>query len=1189
MVHKLIQFSLNNPLIVIFLVLVLAAGGAYSFLKINVEAYPDPAPPIIEVVAQYPGASAQEVERLLTIPLEVTLAGMPGLKVTRSKSLFGLSHLRSQFHYGVSYKDAKQEVINRLQFATNLPPGVTPQISPATPTGEIYRYTLTSPKNVLGQDIYTLSDLKALQDWLLQREFKRVDGIIDVSGVGGTIKRYEVHPDPERMRRYGITLQQLQDTIAKSNANVGGDYLKQGNIIQVVRNVGVIGSGKDPMEIAVAKSTPEEAAAYLRAEDKRRIREIRELTIGTVNNVPVFVNDVVQGGPLPLRYTQARKGAKPDPAQPPARTYKYPWEKDYHQEYDIGQLGYEGVVVGHPTRLGQVSMITPQDKEGKSWLVEPEKVMGIVLLHKDKDSGPAILAARKKVEELNEPGRLLPGVTLVSYYDRSELTQITTETVRHNLVMGIILVVIILLMFLNNVRSALIVAINIPLALLFAFSVLYMRGKTANLLSIGAVDFGIIVDSSVIMVENIYRHLSSGEYAELPLKERILKASREVEHGLLFSTLIMVCAFLPLFTMQGPEGQIFGPMAETYAFALAGALLLALTIAPVLCLLFFRNPKPVQDNFLVRFLKRSYLKQLRRCLDHRLVTLGLFAALFVGTVVFLLPHLGREFMPQLEEGNLWLRGNFPPNASLEEVVKKTAKVEEILMQFPEIKLALSQVGRPDDGTDPTGFNMVQIFIDLRPKRDWPIPEGKHRRRTKDELVDAIDLELKNELVGVDWNFSQYIRDNVMESLSGVQGDNSIKIFGPELAKLEELAEKVQDRLSDVKGIEDRTGIYRVMGQTNLEFRVDREKCKRWGVSVADVNNVINSAVRGQAFTQMIEGEKVFDIILRWPENRRLDLSAILDIPVDITNNQFTQGSAPGMSPSPYSGASGGPVPTGTSTSLPAIGGNQFNSAYINPLPRVPLRELLTPLGDNDLPDPNGQFIRPGVSIIYREQGKRFIPVKFSVQGRDLGSAVSEAQEKTRDLFESPYRAEWSGEFEEMEAAELRLMIIIPMALGLIFVLLYMAFHSLLDALVILSNVLALSLGGIWALLLTGENFSISAAVGFISLFGVAIMDGLLSISYFNRHRLQGLDVNEAILQGAEQRVRPMMMTALTAVCGLLPAAVSTAIGAQTQRPLAIVVVGGMLTTLFLSRYLLPVLYSFYGQREPQAESAGMAH
>jgi cobalt-zinc-cadmium resistance protein CzcA len=1178
MVHKLIQLSLNNPLVVIFFVLALSVGGAFSFYHINVEAYPDPAPPIIEVVAQYPGASAQEVERQVTIPLEVTLAGMPGLQITRSKSLFGLSHLRNQFHYNISYKDARQEVINRLQFVSNLPGGVNAQVSPATPIGEIYRYTLSSPKNALGQDIYTLNDLKALQDWLLEREFKRVDRIIDVSGVGGTVKRYEILPDPERLRRFGITLQQLQNTIANSNANVGGDYLKQGSIVQVVRNVGVIGSGKDPMEVAVAMKTPEEAATYLRAEDLRRIHEIRSLVIITVNNVPIYVNDVVAGGPVPLKY-DSKPGL-------PTRSFKYPWQESYYRDYELDLLGRQGVVVGFQTRLGQVSMATPRDAEGKTWLFEPEKVMGIVLLHKDKDSLPAIIDTKKKAEELNSSGRLLPGVQLEPYYDRSELINLTTDTVRHNLILGVVLVSIILLMFLHNVRSALIVAINVPLALLFAFAVLYLRGKSANLLSIGAVDFGIIVDSSVIMVENIYRHLSAGENAELPLKERILRACREVEHSLLFSTLIMVCAFLPLFTMQGPEGQIFGPMAETYAFALGGALLLALTIAPVLCLFFFRGLKPVPDNFLVRYLKRSYLRQLKVCLNHRAITLGVFGSLIVGTLVFLVPHLGREFMPQLEEGNLWLRGNFPPNSSLEEVVKKTSKAEAILARFPEIKLVLSQVGRPDDGTDPTGFNMVQIFIDLKAKRDWPVPPGQSRPRTKDELIEAIEADLKSELIGVDWNFSQYIRDNVMEALSGVQGDNSVKIFGPELANLEELAEKVKDRLESVKGIEDRTGIYRIMGQTNLEFRVDRDKCKRWGVSVSDVNNVINSAVRGQAFTQMVEGEKFFDITLRWPEDRRKDLSAILDIPVDITNNQFTLGAAPTMPATPYSGPSSGPISTGLGTILPAFFGNQFNTAYTSPLPRVPLRALLTPLGTNDLPDANSQFVRPGVAIIYRENGKRFIPIKFSVQGRDLASTVAEAQENTKDLFQPPYRAEWGGEFEEMQAAELRLLIFVPLALGLIFLLLYMAFHSILDAVVILSNVLALSLGGIWALLLTGENFSISAAVGFISLFGVAIMDGLLLISYFNQLRLEGLPLNEAILQGAEKRVRPIMMTALTAVFGLLPAALSTEIGAQTQRPLAIVVVGGMLTTLFLTRYLMPVLYTYYGHRQrllPQEE------
>jgi cobalt-zinc-cadmium resistance protein CzcA len=1155
MVRKLIEWSVNSPLVVVLLACGLLGFGGYAFFEVNVEAYPDPAPAIVEVVAQYPGASAEEVERQVTIPLEVTLAGMPGLHITRSKSLFGLAHLRNQFHYGVDFNQARQEVINRLQFVQNLPAGVNPQISPQSPTGEIYRYTLSSPKDLLGRDIYTLGDLKALQDWLLQRQFKRVPRILDVSGVGGTVKRYEIHPDPDRLKRFGITLAQLQTAVQGSNANVGGDYLRQGSIVQVVRNLGVIGSGQDPMERAFAMNSPAAAAAYLRAEENRRVREIRDIVITSNNNVPVRVDDVVQGGPV----------------------------------LSDADLGRGGVVVGHLTRLGRISLSRPADAEGKTWVYELEKVQGIVLMHRNRESLPAIHDVKAKVEELNQPGRLLPGVQIESYYDRADLINVTTETVRHNLVMGMVLVTVILLMFLSNVRSALIVAVNIPLALLFAFGMLFLRGKSANLLSIGAVDFGIIVDSSVIMVENIYRHISSGEYANLPLKERIIRASHEVERSLFFSTAIMVCAFLPLFTMQGPEGQIFGPMADTYAFALGGALLLAVTVAPVLCLLFFRNLKPAPDNFLVRRLKRGYLRQLERCLNHRGLTLAVFAALILATVFFAVPHLGREFMPELEEGNLWIRGNFPTNAALETVAREVDKAQAVMRKYPEVRTIVAQVGRPDDGTDPTGFNMAQFFVPLRPEKEWPAPQGQSHRRTKLELVEAMNADLTDSFPGVDWNFSQYIRDNVMEALSGVQGDNAVKIIGPDLAQLERLAEKVKDRLAQVPGIgRANVGIYRIMGQSEVMFRADRQKCKRWGVSVADINNVIDTAVRGKAMTQMIEGEKLFDISLRWPQARRDDLTSILEIPVDLTNNQVTAAVA-ARAPTPLTGPSSGPATVGTALAMPSQAGTVNNAPFGTLLPRLPLRELVTPVGPDGLPDPKGQFVRPGVSVIFREQGNRLIALKFSVRGRDLAGAVAEAQAKTRDLFQAPYRAEWGGEFEEMEAAERRLMWIIPLALGLIFVLLYLAFRSLLDALVVLSNVLALSLGGVWALLLTGTNFSISAAVGFISIFGVAIMDGLLAVSYFNQLRFQGQPLRAAILEGAEKRVRPIMMTALTAIFGLLPAAVSTGIGSQTQRPLAIVVVGGMVSTLFLTRYLMPVLYSFYGHREPSAEATRIAH
>ena len=609
MVRKLIQWALNNPLIVILMALTSAGVGVYSFLHINVEAYPDPAPAIIEVVAQWPGASAEEMERLVTVPLEITLAGMPGLKATHSKSLFGLTHLRNVFQYGHDYNAARQEVINRLQMITQpLPTGVTPLISPASPIGEIFRYTLKAPTNKLGQPIYTLNDLKALQDWLVEREFRRVPRIIDVTSSGGTVKRYEIQPDPERLRRFGITLQQVQNALANSNANVGGDFLVQGRTVQMVRCVGVIGGGRDPMEKAIAMKTAEEAAHFLREEDQKRLSEIRNIVITSVNNVPIRVDDVVQGGPLPYKSAPST----------------------------------QGVVVSHQTRLGRVSL-DKLDKDGKTWRRDDEKIQGIVLMRKNEQSLPSIAGVKAKLAELNQPGRLLPEVELEPYYDREELVHLTTHTVEHNLIVGMILVTLILLMFLNNIRSALIVAINIPLALFFAFSMLYLRGKSANLLSrSGAVDFGIIVDSSVIMVENIYRHLSAGEYSELPLKQRILLATHEIDKALFFSTAIMVCAFIPLFTMSGAEGELFGPMAQTYAFALGGALLLSLTLAPVLCLLFFGNIKPVEDNFIVRFLKHNYLANLNRFLHYRWATVAVIALILAVTALWPLPRLGRE-------------------------------------------------------------------------------------------------------------------------------------------------------------------------------------------------------------------------------------------------------------------------------------------------------------------------------------------------------------------------------------------------------------------------------------------------------------------------------------------------------------------------------------------------------------------
>jgi heavy metal efflux system protein len=1300
MIRKLIGWALNNPLIVILLAVALAAVGAYSFWNVNVETYPDPAPAIVEITANFNGASAEEVERMVTIPLEVTFAGMPGLKSMNSKSLFGLCDIKMNWNYGsqYTYEAARQEVINRIATISQpLPAGVTPSISPESPTGEIYRYILKCPKNASGRDIYTLNDLKAMEDWVMERQFRPVPRVVDLTSFGGTVRRYEVQPDPDRLRRYGVTLAQLQNTLTSANFTVGGDYLNQGQVAMTIRGVGLFGAGEDPVnkvlgfetdvlkevvknevvpEVVLAKSlgkpadarqkeriseglaklkvdlteqergcvktierlivvlagkdatqpltekdvsleerdllqkvqriqqrlhtgmglkatvppeprdtvpplTEEEldrvaaiqrraalrAAKVLRDEEYRRIKEIRALGITSFNNLPVRVEDVVEGGRVP-----------------------------------DDQIGEKGVVVTHVTRLGRIGywkadrQRAPRSQET---LADPDVghddsdvVQCIVLMRKGEDTLPAVKSVKAKVEEINDPlsGKRLPGVELEPYLDRTNLIDVTTDTVLENLLVGIGLVFVILLMFLNNVRTAVIVAVNIPLALLFAFSVLYLRGKSANLLSIGAVDFGIIVDSSVIIAENIYRHLTTGYDVELPLKQRIFRAAVEIDRPLLFSTLIMVCAFIPLFTMQGAEGALFGPMAQTYASALAAALVLAVTLTPVLCMLFFRNLKPAADNIFVRVIKNRYLKQLERCLRHRYLTVAFFGSLIAGTC-FLLPFLGTEFMPELEEGNLWIRGTGPLNQTLARNIEIAKQARTIMASYPEVETVVSQSGRPDDGTDTEGYEGTEYFVPVRPFKDWPAVKeetnffkrlifGPMRARTKVELTDDMDEELKAKIPGVNWNFSQDIRDNVMEALSGIKGDNSVKIVGPDIDQLELLASKVKNTMDQVRGIED-VGIFHIRGQSHMEFKVDPVKCQKWGAMTADVNNVINSALGANPQTNMVEGEKLFPIAIRWPERLRDSEKSILEVPVDIGNNQVVQSQGPNPVPSTQGFGLTPVTPQGT---LAYTGNNAMSTSV-----RVPLRELVSPVGEGGGIDPNGQFERAGASMIYREQGERLIAIKFSVRNRDLGGAVKEAKARIKELLPSPYRAIWSGEFEQMEDAQGRLMWIIPTSLVLIFILLYSALHSWLDAAVVISNVFDLAIGGVWAMYVTGTVFSISAAVGFISLFGVAIMDGLLMISYFNTLRARGKVLHDAIMEGAAKRVRPVMMTAMTALFGLLPAAFSTKIGAQTQRPLAIVVVGGMAATILLTRYLMPVLYSFYGHREPPEGSGSMAH
>ncbi len=1164
MINRMIRWAVHNRLIVILLSGGLMAYGIYAFYKVNVEAYPDPAPAIVEVVARYPGASAEEVERQVTIPLEVALSGMPGLYITRTQSLFELCHISCQFEYGADPVEARQEVLNRLRLA-DLPAGVTPDISPRTPTGEIYRYVLVGPKDAAGRDIYNPNDLKSLQDNTLERLFRRLPHVADVSSYGGTVKRYEIHPDPARMQRYGIALQQLKDAISSNNSNVGGDYIVQGGAAHVVRSLGLLGMGQDPMETAMGMKDPFMARDYMRAEEQRRIREIRQIVLSATNNVPVRVDDVVEGGPL-------RSNTPLTPL---------------------------GVVMGHQTRLGRVMRSMPaHDAQGREvldaqgnrvWHDENEVVEAIVLLRKGDQSLPALDDIHALVKQLNEtPGRLLPGVQIVPYYDRTELIGITTHTVQENLLAGMGLVALVLLLFLSNVRTALIVAVNVPLALLFALSVIFLRGKSANLLSIGAVDFGIIVDSSVIMVENIHRHLTSGVDADQPIDRRVLRASGEVQRSLGYSTAIMVCAFLPLFTMAGPEGQIFGPMADTYAFALAGALLLALVLSPVLCTLLLADLKPRPNNWLVRTLQSAYRRQLERCLQHRVLTLGLFA-LFVAFTAAVVPLLGREFLPELEEGNMWIAGTFPLKSSLDEVCEGVKMMRRIVQRYPECEQIISEIGRSDDGTDPSGFYGTENYVPLKPHDQWPIPQGWSRPRTKEELVAALNREISETLVATDWNFSQNIRNNVNETLSGVRGDNSVKIIGPDLAELENTADRVVRALGKIHGLEN-VGAFHVLGQSNLNLPVDRDKCARWNLNVGDVQAVVDTAVGGKAFNQMIEGERSFDITLRYPEALRSNLDAILDIPVEVSKNTVVNSQSNGQSDTPVSGPTNGPSPTGTSAAQPPLTGSTSN-APMNDLSRTPrrrLRDLVTPLGRDGRLDEHGSFLQRGASDIYREQGERMIVVKFDIRDRDLAGAVAEAKEATQGLVHAPFRLSWAGEFQAMEKAESRMRIVIPLAVALVAVLLYMAFGSLVDVLIVLTNVVALGCGGVWALYLTETNFSISAAVGFISIFGVAIMDGLLLVSSFHRLRLQGKSMHDAIVEGSMLRTRSIMMTGFTAIFGLLPAALSTRIGAQAQRPLAIVVIGGMLLALFLLRYLTPVLYSLFRQRPPDPDGAGLA-
>jgi cobalt-zinc-cadmium resistance protein CzcA len=1043
MIHQIILWSLHNRLIVILLILGLVGAGIHAALSLNVEAYPDPTPPLVEVITQNPGASPEEMERLVTIPLETALNGMPGLQYLRSTSIAGLSDIKCQFAYGSNYASARQEVLNRIRMAaTDLPKDVRPELSPWSPTGEIVRYVLDGPG-------YTTNQLKAEQDWVLNRIFKQVDGVIDVTGFGGTIKQYHVLVDTRLLKRFGLTISQVEDAIARSNGNVGGDILTLGSQSFNVRAIGLLGGGKDPLD-------PDNLAKAAELE-MQKIDDIRNVVVQTnADGTPICVHHVAT------------------------------------------------VVVGHQPRLGVVG------RDDQNDVVE-----GIVLMRKGEKSLVTAQAVADKMEQIEREGLLPKGMHIRVFNQRTDLVHVTTHNVLHNLLVGIGLVVVVLFVFLGDLRSSFIVAIVIPLALLFAITVLYYQGMSANLLSIGAVDFGIIVDSSVIIVETIFRHLAETPHERSrPIIDRIADAAHGVERPMLYSTIIIVCAFVPLFTLTGPAGALFGPMALTYSFSILGALLVAITLAPVLCSFLLSGDLREKETIVDRVMKWLYGHALGMALQQRFLTVALSAGLVVATLA-LVPQLGAEFMPQLEEGNLWIRAILPRTASREEASRLAPRLREVIASVPEVRGVMSHVGRPDDGTDVTSFFNLEFNVPLKPMEQWR--PGLTRQKIEDELAEKF-----RSYPGIDFSFSQLIRDNIDEALSGVKGANSLKLFGSDLKTLESTGAEVAKALQSVQGIEN-VAVVDIMGQPNLEITVDRAACARYGVNVDDVNDVIQVAIGGKPFSKMVEGEKLYDITLRLPQELRNDPEDIARIPVDMPGGK-------------------GQVPLGHLTHI----------------------------------EPH----KSGASYIYRENNRRYLPIKFAVRGRDLASAITDARAKVEGpgsqvKMPAGYRVEWSGEFAQMQAANALLRITVPLSIVLILVVLHVMFGSLKDALMVMAGVVIAMTGGVWILWFTHTSFSISAAVGFISIFGVVVQNGVLLINDFNRMRREGQSVDEVVYTGSLRLLRPVVMISLTAILGLLPAALANSVGSQAQKPLAIVVVGGMTAAMILPQFLLPALYTYF--------------
>ncbi|HVT95752.1 MAG TPA: CusA/CzcA family heavy metal efflux RND transporter [Bryobacteraceae bacterium] len=1043
MLQKLVDFALRNRLAVLAAGVVLLIWGAISFRSLPVEAYPDVANNYVNVITQWPGRAAEEVEQQVTIPIEVQMNGLPHLMALRSQSLFGLSSLMMIFDDDSNNDLNRTKVLERLSQVT-LPNGLQPALGPDySPVGQIYFYTLKSTNPA-----YDVMELKSLQDWVLAKQLKSVPDVVDVSAFGGTTREYQVQIDPNQLVSYGLNIAQVEQALANNNTNAGGSFIQRGAQSFNVRALGLMQNPED----------------------------IGETVLKTQNGIPVRVRDVAA-------VTQGPK-------------------------IRLGQLG-KAVHLADGTVLDN-----------------PDAVSGIVLLRKGANADAVLAALHQKVDFLNNHF-LPPGVKIIPHLDRSDLVHLTTHTVLHNLTEGIFLVALILFIFLGNIRGAFIVTITIPFSLLFASICLDLRHIPANLLSLGALDFGMIVEGAILMVENIVRILSKQEDGiggKATVERNISGAAHEVQRPVFYAITIIIIAYLPIFTLQQVEGRLFKPMAWTVAFALLGGLLFSMFLAPVLASIVFPKGTREWHNPLMNLFIRAYRRLLEWAIGRRYVTVSL-AALSLAGALLLARTIGSEFLPHLDEGAIWARGTLAPSAGPSEGIRIMNQARIAFAKFPEVTQVVSQVGRPDDGTDTSGFSNTEYFIDLKPKEQWR-PEF-HQNKTR--LIEALNGEA-GAIPGVVWNFSQPIADNMEEAVSGVKGELAVKIYGADLKLLEEKGDEIVRTMSKVRGVSD-LGLFRVIGQPNVNLVVNRKQADRYGINVSDIQDAIETAVAGKAVSEILKGEERYDLVVRYQPQYRGTIDQIKQI------------------------------------RLAAPGGE-----------RVSLGQLC---------DVN---VTDGASAIYREDNSRYVALKYSVLGRDLGSTVEEAMSAVQKSVKLPpgYRLEWAGEYESAKRSQRRLAIIIPLTLLLIFMVLYSMFSSVKWASLILLNVAMAPIGGIVALYLSGANFSVSSGVGFLALFGVSVQTGVILVEYINQLRSRGYTILKATSEGAVLRFRPILMTMLVASLGLVPAATSHGIGSDSQRPFAIVIVGGLIAALLISIFLLPAMYVWFA-REGDALPAPDPH